>query len=95
MSVYVDDMAMHVGRMIFHHMMADTSDELHAMADAIGVNRKWCQYPGTPKEHYDIGKGKRALAVARGAKEITWRQMGALWKAKREAHRGTIDDDRL
>lgn len=74
--VYVDDMQAPFGRMIMCHMYADTSDELHAMADAIGVARKWCQHPGTWKEHYDIAKSKRAIAVAHGAIETTWRHYG-------------------
>ena len=59
MSVYVDDMRAPFGRMIMCHMIADTSDELHAMAARIGVARKWCQYPSTSKEHYDIALSKQ------------------------------------
>lgn len=58
------------GRMIMCHMLADTPEELHAMADMIGVARRWFQAP--PKAsfwHYDIAKSKRALAVAAGAIE--------------------------
>ncbi len=80
--VYVDDMykygAGKFGRMSMSHLMADTTEELLAMVDKIGVNRKWIQYPGTPKEHFDICLSKRKLAVAAGAKEITWREMGKL-----------------
>jgi hypothetical protein len=50
------------------HMIADAPDELHAMADRIGVARRWFQQP--PKAsfwHYDIAKSKRALAIAAGA----------------------------
>lgn len=47
------------------HMLADTVEELHAMADKIGVKRKWFQNHSTP--HYDIGTRKRYLAVAYGA----------------------------
>lgn len=70
MSVYVDDMRAPFGRMIMCHLWADTSAELFAMADAIGVARKWFQCP--PKaswEHFDIALSKRALAVERGAIE--------------------------
>jgi len=42
---------------------------LHAMADKIGVSRRW--YQG---DHYDIASSKRALAVHYGATEITMRQ---------------------
>lgn len=78
MTVYVDDMRAPYGRLIMCHMIADTEDELLAMADKIGVQRKWHQYPGTHRTHFDIALSKRALAVAAGAVEITWRQTGAM-----------------
>ena len=78
MSVYVDNMRASFGRMVMCHMIADTEDELLAMADRIGVARRWHQYPGTPRSHFDIALSKRALAVAAGAKEITWRELGTI-----------------
>ena len=78
MSVYVDDMRAKFGRMIMCHMIADSDDELHAMAAKIGVARKWFQ-----GDHYDIALSKRALAVAAGAQEITWRECGVKTMAKR------------
>ena len=72
MSVYVDASIYSYGRMTMCHMIADTPDELHAMADKIGVARKWFQDPKTMNvsfPHYDICKSKRALAVAAGAIE--------------------------
>lgn len=83
MPVYVDDMRAPFGRLILCHMIADTTDELLAMADRIGVARKWIQKPNTPDEHFDIALSKRALAVAAGAIEITWRQCGAMTARKR------------
>ena len=78
MAVYVDPAVHPFGRMIMCHMWADTLDELLAMADKIGVQRKWIQ--GHPElsfgkhrnaswVHFDISKGKRALAVKHGAIE--------------------------
>lgn len=66
------------------HMIADTDEELHAMADKIGVQRKWHQKAGTPHSHYDIALSKRAIAVANGAKEIDMRQLALIIRAKRE-----------
>jgi hypothetical protein len=74
-TVYVDDPIWPFGRMHMCHMVADTRAELDAMADAIGVARKWIQKPGTDREHYDICKSKRALAVKLGAREISWRDL--------------------
>lgn len=76
MAVYVDDMEADFGNMVMCHMIADSSEELLAMADKIGVNRKWIQKPGTPREHFDICKTKRAKAVKNGAIEITWMELG-------------------
>lgn len=77
MSVYVDNMRAAFARMVMCHMWADTREELFAMADRIGVQRKWFQRPawtGVPGmdaswEHFDIAQSKRALAVAAGAIE--------------------------
>lgn len=49
------------------HMIADTLDELHEMADAIGMRREWFQPRSFP--HYDLSLSRRALAVGRGAVE--------------------------
>jgi hypothetical protein len=76
--VYVDDMRAKFGRMIMCHMIADTEAELHAMADQIGVARKW--YQG---DHYDIALSKRDAAVLVGAKAITWRDCGLMMIARR------------
>ena len=78
MAVYVDDMEAPFGRMIMCHMIADTDDELHAMATRIGVARRWHQAPPKHDSHYDIAKTKRALAVANGAVEISLRQLAAM-----------------
>lgn len=74
MSVYVDDMRAPFGRMTMCHMFADTPAELLAMADRIGVARRWIQHAGTRREHFDICLSKRALAVKYGAQEITARE---------------------
>lgn len=70
MAVYVDDMRARYGRMVMCHMAADTEDELHQMADRIGVARKW--YQG---DHYDICRAKKKLAIQFGAKKVTRREM--------------------
>jgi len=76
MAVYVDNMRAPFGRMIMCHMFADTTEELNAMADAIGVARRWIQHAGTWKEHYDVCLSKRARAVTLGAKEVDWMDFG-------------------
>ena len=79
MTVYIDDMLAGYGRMKMCHMLADTDDELHEMADKIGVKRKWWQSPEkTSGSHYDICQSKKKLAVENGAVEITVKQAGAM-----------------
>lgn len=77
MTVYVDNMRAKFGRMVMCHMVADTEDELHAMADTIGVARKWFQ-DHSSHPHYDIALSKRALAVAAGAIEIDAKTMAMM-----------------
>lgn len=57
------------------HMVADTREELIAMAEAIGVNPKWIQKKDTLYEHFDISKGKRAEAIRHGAVPISSREL--------------------
>ena len=73
--VYVDNMRASFGRMVMCHMIADSTEELLAMADRIGVQRKWLQAKGTHREHFDICGSKRKLAVQAGAKEITMKEL--------------------
>jgi hypothetical protein len=82
MSVYVTRERLPYGRMLMGHMIADTSAELHAMAAHVGVERRWCQGEGTPREHYDMALSKRALAVAAGAIEITRRELALKVRAR-------------
>jgi hypothetical protein len=67
-------------------MLADTLDELHAMAATVGLQRRWFQDGGkTP--HYDLCQEKRRLAIAAGAVEIDRRQTVTLiraWRARME-----------
>lgn len=83
MTVYVDDMEAPFGNMIMCHMAADSTDELLAMADKIGVQRRWLQHAGTYKEHFDIAKSKRALAVQQGAVEVDRYELVERMVAKR------------
>ena len=82
MSVYVDNMKAGFGRMIMCHMMADSREELLLMADKIGVARKWIQKAGTYKEHFDICKAKRELAVGAGAIEVSRLELIRLMRIK-------------
>ena len=78
MSVYVDNMKASFGRMVMCHMVADTTDELLAMADRIGLARRWLQKAGTAREHFDVCLSKRADAVRFGAVEVGFGEMGRI-----------------
>ena len=83
MSVYVDNAAIPYGRMLMHHMVADSLEELHAMADRIGVARRWFQQDASTP-HYDVCRSKRALALRYGAVALDRRAMGAWLRMWRE-----------
>lgn len=85
MAVYVDDMRADYRRMKMCHMIADSTDELLAMADMINVARKWLQHAGTYREHFDICLSKRAIAIQSGAIEITMRELGMKLVERRRA----------
>ncbi|MFD3263123.1 DUF4031 domain-containing protein [Phenylobacterium ferrooxidans] len=81
--VYVDAPIHPYGRMVMCHMVAPWVEDLHAMADRIGVARRWFQDPRTMRvsaPHYDIAKVKRALAISYGAQEVDKYQMSAISK---------------
>lgn len=83
MTVYVDNMQASYGRMKMCHMVADSTDELLAMADRIGVARKWLQRAGTAHEHFDIALSKRALAIEAGAIEVSMMEIGRIIRSRR------------
>jgi hypothetical protein len=82
-SVFVDDMRIPFRGMLMCHMIADTPEELHAMAQAIGIRRRWVQRAGTSREHYDISIETRAIAIRFGAVAITRRELVLKIREKR------------
>ena len=70
MSVYVDPLMNHGWKLgPSCHLYADRLRELHEFAASIGLKRVWFQeHPRLP--HYDLTAGKRAQAVAKGAREV-------------------------
>lgn len=83
MAVYVDRASHAYGRMLMCHMLADSTEELLAAADAVGVARKWIQKSGQASEHFDVCQAKRAIAVKAGAVEVSSRQLVDVIRRKR------------
>lgn len=75
MTVYVDDQKNPFGRMLMSHMVADSVEELHAMAKHIGLRRRWFQISRSGFPHYDVCQSKREQAIRSGAKAITVREL--------------------
>lgn len=82
MTVYVDDMYLYpmgqFGRMKMSHMIADTYDELHAMAERLGQKRAWFQ-----GDHYDVSMSIRAKAIRFGAVPVELRQLACMSKRQK------------
>jgi hypothetical protein len=72
MAVYVDDAFRSAawGRWTGGgHLQADSTEELHAFAESIGLRRAWFQErPGRPdRDHYDLTRDLREKALRAGA----------------------------
>ena len=81
--VYLDKARNGFGRMVMCHMIADTEDELHAMADRIGLQRRWYQADASTP-HYDVSLSKKALALQHGAVECGRHEFVVIIRAKRD-----------
>lgn len=82
---YVDDMAAPYRGMCMFHLLADSTEELLAVAEKLGLKAAGIQHAGTPKEHFDISLSKKKMALQYGAKAITWREAGKIVAARRGA----------
>lgn len=90
MACYVDSVRAYPGAGLryheFCHLLADSRDELHAMAEVIGMPRRFFQdHPW--RWHYDLPRHLRELAVRNGAIEVTLPDVGALLRERRHALR--------
>lgn len=70
MTVYVDDAVTLWRGQRWAHLMADTLDELHAMAARLGIPRHRFQ-DRTSGAHYDVPAALREQAIAFGAQPIS------------------------
>ncbi len=56
------------------HLVADTLEELHQFADAIGLNRQWFQNHSR-HPHYDLWGSRLRDALKRGAVIVSSREV--------------------
>jgi len=71
--------------MLMSHMAADTLDELHNMAQGIGVDKRHFQNkPGKP--HYDICQQNKIKAIALGAIEVNDRMLIGLYNKQKQTN---------
>jgi len=75
MAVYVDDAHIPWRGRRWSHMVADTVEELHVAAEALGLRREWVQDRGRTV-HYDLPDSMRTRAIELGVAEaISWREL--------------------
>ena len=96
MTVYVDDaVTLWRGRR-WAHLMADTLDELHAMAERLGVPRRAFQDKRSGA-HYDLTEELRGQALRLGAVAISRHrdrdQVRAIIRIARSQWSGLRTDD--
>ncbi len=86
-AVYVDDYRITWRGREWSHMIADTTEELHAFAARLGLaHRRFHHKPSRPwQDHYDVPEAKRREAIRLGAKPITCREAAHMLRAKRGA----------
>jgi hypothetical protein len=88
MSCYVDTVRAYpeAGLRYTHfcHLLADEREELHAMADALGMQRRFFQDHAW-RWHYDLPSHLRDRAIDLGAIEVTIHFVGSLLAKRRSA----------
>lgn len=102
MACYVDEVRDHNGvdnpatRKYGHawsHLVADSREELDALARAIGLRPAYRQHSGLPLEHYDLTPRKRELAIAKGAVPLTFEEFRRLLAGKVEAFHAMREEE--
>ncbi|WP_267122665.1 DUF4031 domain-containing protein [Xanthomonas sacchari] len=77
MTVWVEDAQWPRGKFICGHLLADSLEELHALADVLQIKRQYfIEYAVVP--HYSIPEHKLELAIAAGAVKLDREQRQAI-----------------
>jgi hypothetical protein len=90
MAVYVDSLLRFPGNRIHPgratcHLFADSEEELHGLAGALGMRREWAQIGRRGILHYDLNAERRERALALGARALSRKASVAKWRELREA----------
>ena len=89
MAVYVDNWRQQARlgavESRWSHLIADGDEELHAFAAALGLRRAWFQFDQRHphRGHYDVPEHVRHQAITLGARPVSWRELGAILRARR------------
>ena len=81
--IYVDAAQIPYGRMKMAHMLADSTEELEAIARKIGLDPKHIEYRGLPNEHVNVSQAYRTKAIKAGAQEISSKGLVRIIRRKR------------
>jgi hypothetical protein len=80
LMIYVDKAKIKYRNMLMSHMIADSLEELHKMANLLGIRRE--HFQDKRISHYDICEVKRLQAIRLGAKEVSSKQLVMISKGK-------------
>ncbi len=78
--VYIGTTEHPLGRMKMSHMSSENIEELHKMADLIGIKRKWFQNSIMP--YYNISRAKKKFAIKEGAVLVEDKELISLCRPK-------------
>lgn len=73
--IYVGHERIRYKDMRMSHMVADTLEELHGMAEKLGLRSTWFQVSRLGIPHYDLCESKRSIAITYGAKSVTAKEL--------------------
>ena len=69
--------------MSMSHLLADSTEELEAIAAELGLKAEWMQHRGEPSEHYDVSQSVKRRALKLGAVQVKPRDLVAIIRARR------------
>lgn len=90
MAVYVDNARIEWRNKLWCHLVADSLEEIHAIAGKLNLRREWFQVKGR-YPHYDVTVAVRDRALSLGAIDADKRQLIECAKRLRAEYIARID----